>query len=117
MTQSTPLPDKINQAVALTDLQVQQRVAIKEVVELRQQERACQQGMRVDPEQTSGLHVAEGAFRLVQLRKDRNAAPVEGRAVQRRRDMPGRSLEKPNAEVVFQLLDCFCGGRPGKAEV
>lgn len=110
-------PDEIHQAIALTDLKVKQRITIEEFGEPRQEERACQQGMRIDAQQTAGLHVAEGVFRFVDLREDRNAALVEGRAVQRRCDMPGRSLEKPNANIVFQLLDRFRGGGSGKPEV
>lgn len=61
--------------------------------------------MRIDAQQAAGLHVAEGVFRFVHLREDRNAALVEGRAVQCRCDMPSQSLDKPNANIVFQLLD------------
>jgi hypothetical protein len=55
--------------------------------------------MRVNPQQAARLRVPKDVLRLVHLREDREATLVEGSAVQRRRDMPGSSLEKSNAEI------------------
>jgi len=66
-TQSTPLADQINPAIALTHVDLDIRIFREETRQVRQQEVTCQRALHLQSHQPFRLGAAERAFGVFEI--------------------------------------------------
>jgi hypothetical protein len=111
------LAHQVHQPVALAQVQFQVWIALQEGRQARQQEMAGQGPVHVHPQQPARLGVAELGLGVLQVGQDRQAAPVEGLAVQGGTDVARGPLQQPRAQPALQLLDPLSGGGGRQVQV
>lgn len=65
------LSREIDQPVALTEMKIDQWIAVEEVGQAGKQEISGDEAMRVDTKQTSGLRIFQHPFGLIEVGEDR----------------------------------------------
>jgi hypothetical protein len=103
---------RIHPAVAFAHRQLDLGIARKEVGKAWHEEVSRQRALHVDPQQASGFGAAEGAFGLLDVVEDGEAAAIVGLAVQRRPHRPRGPLEQAHTQPLLHLLDRFGDRRP-----
>jgi hypothetical protein len=118
MTQSTTFGYQVHRAIGAAELEHDSRIAAKEIRQRRCDDVASRRGRNIDaqPSRRRGDRASQHAFELGQLLQQGNRALVIERAVIGQAEPACRAMEKPHAEMRFQLLDDRGHPRLGKLQ-